>query len=141
MVENKAEGQLRITIEEVEARLSHELGADPGLVRTGWRPTCRSCWPTMSEENIVGRGLPLVRQGIHDRGDRASGHPSTRDAEGRSVASGDQTPWRIDGVGGSPGIGLLNRDSPAIGSNQGVRRPADQAPKPGRLPRTAESVA
>lgn len=46
VVENKAGEQLRITVEEIEHDSSHDLGVDPGLVRTASKRTCRRCSPS-----------------------------------------------------------------------------------------------
>jgi RecB family endonuclease NucS len=115
VVENKSGEQLRITIEEIEHDSSHELGADPGLVKDGVEAHLQELLAEHIE--LLGTGYTLVRReymtpiGPVDL--------LCRDELGRSVAVEIKRRGEIDGVEQlTRYLELLNRDSllaPVIG--------------------------
>ena len=108
VVENKSGEQLRITIEEIEHDSSHELGADPGLVKDGVEAHLQQL---LAEDiELLGAGYTLVRReymtpiGPVDL--------LCRDELGRSVAVEIKRRGEIDGVEQlTRYLELLNRDS------------------------------
>ena len=108
VVENKSGEQLRITIEEIEHDSSHELGADPGLVKDGVEAHLQKLLAEHIE--LLGTGHTLVRReymtpiGPVDL--------LCRDELGRSVAVEIKRRGEIDGVEQlTRYLELLNRDS------------------------------
>src|SRR6201993_5070960 len=108
IVENKTGEQLRIAIEEIEHDSSHELGADPGLVKDGVEAHLQELLAEHVE--LLGTGYTLVRRehmtpiGPVDL--------LCRDEHGRSVAVEIKRRGEIDGVGQlTRHLELLNRDS------------------------------
>jgi RecB family endonuclease NucS len=108
VVENKTGEQLRITIEDVEHDSSHELGADPGLVKDGVEAHLQQLLAVHVE--LLGTGYTLVRReymtpiGPVDL--------LCRDEQGRSVAVEIKRRGEIDGVEQlTRYLDLLNRDS------------------------------
>ena len=107
VVENKSGEQLRITIEEIEHDSSHELGADPGLVKDGVEAHLQELLAEHIE--VLGTGYTLVRReymtpiGPVDL--------LCRDELGRSVAVEIKRRGEIDGVEQlTRYLELLNRD-------------------------------
>ena len=107
LVENKSGEQLRITIEEIEHDSSHELGADPGLVKDGVEAHLQEL---LAEHiGLLGEGYTLVRREYMT----AIGPVDIlcRDADGRSVAVEIKRRGEIDGVEQlTRYLELLNRD-------------------------------
>jgi endonuclease len=108
VVENKSGEQLRITIEEIEHDSSHQLGADPGLVKDGVEAHLQELLAEHIE--LLGSGYTLVRReymtpiGPVDL--------LCRDEFGRSVAVEIKRRGEIDGVEQlTRYLELLNRDS------------------------------
>jgi endonuclease len=108
VVENKSGEQLRITIEEIEHDSSHQLGADPGLVKDGVEAHLQELLAEHIE--LLGTGYTLVRReymtpiGPVDL--------LCRDELGRSVAVEIKRRGEIDGVEQlTRYLELLNRDS------------------------------
>jgi RecB family endonuclease NucS len=108
VVENKTGEQLRITIEDIEHDSSHELGADPGLVKDGVEAHLQQLLAVHVE--LLGTGYTLVRReymtpiGPVDL--------LCRDEQGRSVAVEIKRRGEIDGVEQlTRYLDLLNRDS------------------------------
>jgi endonuclease len=108
VVENKSGEQLRITIEEIEHDSSHQLGADPGLVKDGVEAHLQELLAEHIE--LLGSGYSLVRReymtpiGPVDL--------LCRDELGRSVAVEIKRRGEIDGVEQlTRYLELLNRDS------------------------------
>lgn len=107
LVENKAGEQLRITIEDIEHDSSHELGADPGLVKDGVEAHLQEL---LAEHiHLLGEGYTLVRREYMT----AIGPVDIlcRDAGGHSVAVEIKRRGDIDGVEQlTRYLELLNRD-------------------------------
>jgi RecB family endonuclease NucS len=107
LVENKAGEQLRITLEDIEHDSSHELGADPGLVKDGVEAHLQELLAEHIE--LLGEGYTLVRREYMT----AIGPVDIlcRDADGRSVAVEIKRRGEIDGVEQlTRYLELLNRD-------------------------------
>jgi RecB family endonuclease NucS len=107
-VTNKAGEQLLITIEEVLAELSHELGVDPGLVKDGVEAHLQVL--LAAHPGTLGEGMTLVRRE----------YPTPigpvdllcRDAAGVSVAVEIKRRGEIDGVEQlTRYLELMNRDA------------------------------
>ena len=116
VVENKSGEQLRITIEEIEHDSSHQLGADPGLVKDGVEAHLQELLAEHTE--LLGTGYTLVRReymtpiGPVDL--------LCRDELGRSVAVEIKRRGEIDGVEQlTRYLELLNRD-PLLAPVRGV---------------------
>jgi hypothetical protein len=108
VVENKAGEQLRITIEDIEHDSSHELGADPGLVKDGVEAHLQELLAEHIE--LLGEGYTLVRREYMT----AIGPVDIlcRDEQGRTVAVEIKRRGEIDGVEQlTRYLELLNRDS------------------------------
>jgi RecB family endonuclease NucS len=108
VVENKAGEQLRITIEQIEHDSSHELGADPGLVKDGVEAHLQELLAEHIE--LLGAGYTLVRREFMT----AIGPVDIlcRDERGRSVAVEIKRRGEIDGVEQlTRYLELLNRDA------------------------------
>ncbi|GFG84286.1 endonuclease NucS [Mycolicibacter algericus] len=108
VVTNKTGDQLRITIEEIEHDSSHELGADPGLVKDGVEAQLQALLAEHVE--LLGEGYSLVRREYMT----AIGPVDLlcRDEQGRSVAVEIKRRGEIDGVEQlTRYLELLNRDS------------------------------
>jgi len=108
VVENKAGEQLRITIEDIEHDSSHELGADPGLVKDGVEAHLQELLAEHIE--LLGAGYTLVRREFMT----AIGPVDIlcRDERGRSVAVEIKRRGEIDGVEQlTRYLELLNRDA------------------------------
>ncbi|MBV9089632.1 MAG: endonuclease NucS [Mycobacteriaceae bacterium] len=108
VVENNSGEQLRITIERIEHDSSHELGADPGLVKDGVEAHLQQLLAEHIE--LLGSGYTMVRReymtpiGPVDL--------LCRDERGRSVAVEIKRRGEIDGVEQlTRYLELLNRDS------------------------------
>jgi endonuclease len=108
VVENKAGEQLRITVEEIEHDSSHELGADPGLVKDGVEAHLQALLAEHVE--LLGAGYTLVRReymtpiGPVDL--------LCRDENGATVAVEIKRRGEIDGVEQlTRYLELLNRDT------------------------------
>lgn len=108
VVQNKAGDQLRITIEYIDHDSSHELGADPGLVKDGVEAHLQMLLAEHVE--LLGPGYSLVRREYMT----AIGPVDLlcRDEQGRSVAVEIKRRGEIDGVEQlTRYLDLLNRDS------------------------------
>jgi RecB family endonuclease NucS len=116
IVTNKADEQLRITIEEIEHDSSHELGVDPGLVKDGVEAHLQELLAEHVE--TLGTGWSLVRREFMT----AIGPVDLmcRDSDGVSVAVEIKRRGEIDGVEQlTRYLELLNRD-PLLAPVQGV---------------------
>ncbi len=116
IVTNKADEQLRITIEEIEHDSSHELGVDPGLVKDGVEAHLQELLAEHVE--TLGTGWSLVRREYMT----AIGPVDLmcRDSDGVSVAVEIKRRGEIDGVEQlTRYLELLNRD-PLLAPVQGV---------------------
>src|SRR6201994_1261524 len=108
VLQNKAGGPLRSTVEDIEHDSSHELGLDPGLVKDGVEAPLQA-WLAEHVE-LLGAGYTLVRREYMT----AIGPVDLlcRDEEGRSVAVEIKRRGEIDGVEQlTRYLELLNRDS------------------------------
>lgn len=108
VVQNKADEQLRITVEDIEHDSSHQLGVDPGLVKDGVEAHLQVLLAEHVE--LLGSGYTLVRReymtpiGPVDL--------LCRDEQGHSVAVEIKRRGEIDGVEQlTRYLELLNRDS------------------------------
>ncbi|CRK59007.1 FIG00996186: hypothetical protein [Alloactinosynnema sp. L-07] len=115
-VQNKAGEKIVITIEEIMHDSSHELGAEPGLVKDGVEAHLQE----LLAEHIktLGDGYTLVRREFPT----AIGPVDimARDADGKSVAVEIKRRGEIDGVEQlTRYLELLNRD-PLLSPVQGV---------------------
>jgi len=116
IVTNKADEQLRITIEEIEHDSSHELGVDPGLVKDGVEAHLQELLAEHVE--TLGTGWSLVRREFMT----AIGPVDLmcRNSDGVSVAVEIKRRGEIDGVEQlTRYLELLNRD-PLLAPVQGV---------------------
>jgi len=108
VVENKAGEQLRITVEEIEHDSSHDLGADPGLVKDGVEAHLQAL--LAEHVQVLGEGYSLVRREYMT----AIGPVDLlcRDERGGCVAVEVKRRGEIDGVEQlTRYLALLNRDS------------------------------
>ena len=137
-VTNKAGEQLIITIEEVLHDSSHELGADPGLVKDGVEADLQRL---LAEQiQTLGDGLPAGPPGVPDR-DRPGRHPLPGRRRRRRSRSRSSAAARSTGSSSSPATSSCSTGTRCWRRCAASSPPRRSTRRPGCSPPTAASPA